>query len=50
VCTGCYMNLTPQFFNEIQRDKDLKVCPNCSRMIYWHEEVEEKTQGGAKGA
>ena len=50
VCTGCFMNLPPQFFNEIQRDRDLKFCPNCSRMIYWHEETEEKTQEGAKGA
>jgi predicted nucleic acid-binding Zn-ribbon protein len=37
VCTGCHMNLPPQFSNEMQRDRDIKACPNCNRMIYWKE-------------
>ncbi|MBN1571764.1 MAG: hypothetical protein JW984_01060 [Deltaproteobacteria bacterium] len=38
ICTGCYMNLPPQFFNEMLRDLDIKVCPNCSRLIFLKED------------
>jgi len=38
VCTGCFINLPPQLFNEMLRDMDLKTCPNCSRLIFFKEE------------
>jgi len=42
ICSGCHMNLPPQLYNELMRDRDLKTCPNCSRMIYFQEEGEEE--------
>jgi len=41
ICNGCYLNVPPQFFNEMLRDKDLKICPNCGRLIYL-EDIPEK--------
>jgi predicted nucleic acid-binding Zn-ribbon protein len=42
VCNGCFINLPPQFFNEMLRDRDIKVCPNCSRLIFFKEEETKK--------
>lgn len=42
ICSGCHMNLPPQLYNELMRDRDLKTCPNCSRMIYFQDEEGEK--------
>lgn len=42
ICNGCFMNLPPQFFNEMLRDRDIKVCPNCSRLIFYKEEEAKK--------
>ena len=47
VCMGCYMNLPPQFFNELLRDQDIKTCPNCARLIYLDEEAEKGSVNGA---
>jgi predicted nucleic acid-binding Zn-ribbon protein len=47
VCLGCYMNLPPQFFNELLRDRDIKTCPNCARLIYLEEEAEKDSANGA---
>ena len=35
VCHGCYVNIPPQMYNELQRCDSLKMCPNCQRIIYW---------------
>jgi len=35
VCGGCFMNIPPQLYNELQKTDDLISCPNCSRIIYW---------------
>jgi hypothetical protein len=35
VCQGCYVNIPPQMFNEVQRNDRLIRCPNCSRFLYW---------------
>lgn len=35
VCKGCYMNIPPQMYNELQQRDDLTFCPHCQRMIYW---------------
>ncbi|MFP4193726.1 MAG: zinc ribbon domain-containing protein [Desulfosalsimonas sp.] len=34
VCKGCYLNIPPQMYNELQRDNELKMCPHCHRLIY----------------
>jgi predicted nucleic acid-binding Zn-ribbon protein len=46
VCTGCFINLPPQFFNELLRDRDIKTCPNCARLIYLEEEPEKDSING----
>ena len=48
VCKGCYINLPPQFFNELLRDRDIKTCPNCARLIYLEEEPEKDSVNGAQ--
>jgi predicted nucleic acid-binding Zn-ribbon protein len=42
VCEGCYMNLPPQLYIELQRSTELHMCPNCNRIIYWYNQSEEK--------
>ncbi len=44
MCCGCYMNIPPQMYNELQAKDTLYFCPHCHRMIYYREEpVEEKS-------
>jgi predicted nucleic acid-binding Zn-ribbon protein len=33
-CQGCHMNLPPQFFIELQRAEDIRLCPNCHRILF----------------
>jgi predicted nucleic acid-binding Zn-ribbon protein len=37
-CQGCHMNLPPQLFNELQRTRDVRMCPNCHRILFWRRE------------
>ena len=37
VCNGCFVNLPPQLYNELQRSDRLRFCPNCQRIIYWQQ-------------
>ena len=37
-CLGCHMHLPPQFFNELQRSQEVRVCPNCHRILFWRAE------------
>jgi hypothetical protein len=34
-CLGCHMNVPPQLFNELQKFRDMRQCPNCHRILYW---------------
>lgn len=34
VCQGCSQRIPPQLFNEMLRRVELKVCPNCQRLIF----------------
>ena len=34
VCMGCYMNIPPQLYIEVQRANKLISCPQCSRILY----------------
>lgn len=38
ICQGCHMNLPPQLFNELQRTRDVRLCPNCNRILFWRPE------------
>ena len=42
VCEGCYMNIPPQLYIELQKSTELYLCPNCNRIIYWYDQSEEK--------
>jgi predicted nucleic acid-binding Zn-ribbon protein len=35
ICQGCYVNIPPQMFNEVQRNDTLIRCPNCNRFLFW---------------
>jgi predicted nucleic acid-binding Zn-ribbon protein len=35
ICTGCRMHVPPQFYNELQKFRDIRQCPNCHRILYW---------------
>lgn len=41
VCQACYMNLRPQLFIELQKQETLVLCPNCSRILFFENGVEE---------
>lgn len=35
VCMGCFMNVPPQLYIEVQRGNELISCPQCSRILYY---------------
>ncbi len=37
-CQGCHMNVPPQLFNELQKLRDVRLCPNCHRILYYRPE------------
>lgn len=37
VCMGCFMNIMPQLYIEVQRGERLIACPQCSRILYYEE-------------
>lgn len=39
ICQGCRMHLPPQLYNELQRHHEIRVCPNCHRIIFWRGEA-----------
>jgi len=43
VCGGCHMNIPPQLYIELQRSAELLSCPNCNRIMYWHNQ--DRTDG-----
>ncbi len=38
VCMGCFMNIPPQLYIEVQKGNSLISCPQCSRLLYHKEE------------
>ena len=34
-CLGCFVSLTPQAYNEVQKNEKLMSCPNCNRILYY---------------
>jgi predicted nucleic acid-binding Zn-ribbon protein len=43
-CQGCHMHVPPQLFNQIQRNEQLILCPNCQRMLFWQPEGDEASE------
>jgi len=43
-CLGCHMHLPPQFFNELQRTRDVRLCPSCHRILFWRPERLDETE------
>jgi len=41
-CQGCYVNVPPQLFIEVQKNNDIIRCPNCNRILYWEGNGETK--------
>ncbi len=41
-CQGCFVNIPPQMFIEVQKNNALIRCPNCNRVLYWEEDGETK--------
>lgn len=37
-CQGCFVNIPPQMYNEVQQHKEIIQCPNCNRILYWENE------------
>jgi predicted nucleic acid-binding Zn-ribbon protein len=37
VCLGCFMNIPPQLFIEVTKNKQLIQCPSCGRILYFSE-------------
>ncbi len=40
ICRGCFMNIPPQLYIEVQRGNSLILCPQCSRILYYKEKEE----------
>lgn len=38
-CAGCHMALSQNVMNEVKRGQNMMVCENCSRIVYFPEEV-----------
>jgi len=38
ICKGCFMNIPPQLYIEVQRGNSLILCPQCSRILYYVED------------
>jgi uncharacterized protein len=34
-CQGCFVNIPPQMYNEVQKNREIILCPNCHRILYW---------------
>jgi predicted nucleic acid-binding Zn-ribbon protein len=34
-CQGCFVNVPPQMFIEVQKNNALIRCPHCNRILYW---------------
>jgi len=41
-CQGCFVNVPPQMFIEVQKNNTLIRCPNCNRILYWEGDGETR--------
>ena len=41
VCKGCYMNIPPQLYIELQKAEQMLSCPSCNRIMFHEKATEE---------
>lgn len=41
-CQGCFLNVPPQVFIEVQKNNALVRCPHCNRILYWDGDRDRK--------
>jgi hypothetical protein len=41
-CQGCFVNVPPQMFIEVQKNNALIRCPNCNRILHWEGDGKKK--------
>jgi predicted nucleic acid-binding Zn-ribbon protein len=41
-CQGCFVNIPPQMFIEVQKNNAIIRCPNCNRILYWEGDGRKK--------
>jgi predicted nucleic acid-binding Zn-ribbon protein len=41
-CQGCFVNIPPQMFIEVQKTNAIIRCPNCNRILYWEGDGRKK--------
>jgi predicted nucleic acid-binding Zn-ribbon protein len=41
-CQGCFVNVPPQMFIEVQKNNALIRCPHCNRILYWERDGNTK--------
>lgn len=46
VCTGCYMNVPAQLFNEILTLSRIIQCPSCQKILYCEDETDTEAKTG----
>ncbi len=44
ICGGCFMNVPPQLVAEVKTGKEIQVCSECRRILYWQEPSAESAQ------
>ena len=49
VCTGCHMQLPPQFVNDVRKSESIMFCPYCSRILYYEDEENEEMENTKVG-
>ena len=47
ICQGCRMRVPPQLYNELQKHHEIRMCPNCHRIIFWRAEPERADRAEA---
>ena len=47
-CMGCHTRVPPQFFNELQRNREVRMCPNCHRILIWRAEAVEAAPSSSR--
>jgi predicted nucleic acid-binding Zn-ribbon protein len=41
-CQGCYVNVPPQLFIEVQKNNTIVRCPHCNRILFWEGDQNRK--------
>jgi uncharacterized protein len=40
-CSGCYMSIPPQVFVNVKKNENITTCPQCGRILYYKESIEQ---------